>query len=190
MKFKIKFITNSDRAKTAYVEASTFGQAVTQAEDTANEYGEGFKCIKGAVKVGEPFEGTMVALEKQLKAHEATIADYKKALSIMLENTEHRTKELIDLEGEYELTKQNFTDYVEDKQAEIAELQEENKWISVKDRLPEVEGEYLVFVQVPPPRAHSNAERVMITKWFFTTGFVATQHKFITHWKPITQPTV
>ena len=130
MKFKVKFITNSDRAKEAYIEASTFGEAVTQVEDTANEYGEGFKCIKGAVKVGEPFEAT------------------------------------------------------------IAELQEENKWISVKDRLPEVEGEYLVFVQVPPTRTHSNAERVMITKWFFTTGFVATQHKFITHWKPLTPPTV
>jgi hypothetical protein len=62
MKFKVKFITNSDRAKEAYIEASTFGEAVTQVEDTANEYGEGFKCIKGAVKVGEPFEGTMEAL--------------------------------------------------------------------------------------------------------------------------------
>ena len=57
MKFKIKFITNANRAKEAYIEASTFGEAVTQVENTANEYGDGIKSIGCVVKSSEMLEG-------------------------------------------------------------------------------------------------------------------------------------
>lgn len=60
------------------------------------------------------------------------------------------------------------------------ETEKENRWISVKERLPEEEGEYLVFYKYK-----ENEDRVDIAL-FSRFGW----HKAyeITHWQPLPEP--
>lgn len=78
-------------------------------------------------------------------------------------------------------------DEIKQLQSQLTELREANRWIPVSERLPEEDGEYLVFLYVPPPRAHLDENSIQITR-MLNGKFLMTCAKFITHWKPITTP--
>ena len=56
-------------------------------------------------------------------------------------------------------------------------------WISVKDRLPEENGVYLVFVA----RGYVEFYTLLDKTWFSST-FNICDDGFVTHWKPLPEP--
>ena len=71
-------------------------------------------------------------------------------------------------------------------QEQIAELRSAQEWVSVKDRLPEESGMYIVTAN------DGHAQRVSFVQWqkrnrmWNLTG--ARSYWRVTHWKPIPQP--
>ncbi len=132
------------------------------------------------------------------------------------ERLEELKRENERLDGEYELTKHNFNDYVEDAIAEKESLRRENKsltakceslervahkalsgdeWVSVEDRLPEEDQIVLLC----------NVERFMNCHFdlnWYGAGYLNSFNSWhvigegrglcldaVTHWKPIKPPT-
>lgn len=67
--------------------------------------------------------------------------------------------------------------------SKIAEL--ENPWISVKDKLPEENGRYLVYVE-NIANYHHLPQNTILADWFFKSwNFTGWEYNKVTHWMPL-----
>lgn len=82
--------------------------------------------------------------------------------------------------NEFDATEQAYRNGYETGKADAL------KWISVKDRLPEENGKYMVTV------AGDKLEKQYVLVWWFWNGqfemFQYFPERYITHWMPLPQP--
>lgn len=58
-------------------------------------------------------------------------------------------------------------------------------WISVKDALPKIDGDYLSFAKCPK----TGLTQVFQRRFLIEIGFIPSEHnKMITHWMPLPNP--
>ena len=62
-------------------------------------------------------------------------------------------------------------------------MEQEQKWVSVKERLPETIDDYLVYIQKPELKVRYRA-----LETFDGDGGWCGQNEFITHWQPLPDP--
>ena len=77
----------------------------------------------------------------------------------------------------------------------VSDVQPINRWISVDDRLPEIDER--VYVYIPKPDNHYNTEIAYISKgsddypyWVLKdkSRFYSTRFHYISHWQPLPEP--
>ena len=68
----------------------------------------------------------------------------------------------------------------------IAANQDNNKWVSVEERLPEYEGLYLIFNEEGQDTLYFIKDGVFANKFtYLTEEYGDTRFKYITHWQPL-----
>ena len=64
--------------------------------------------------------------------------------------------------------------------------QDNNKWVSVEERLPEYEGLYLIFNEEGQDTLYFIKDGVFANKFtYLTEEYGDTRFKYITHWQPL-----